>query len=91
MTRAAPPPYLAPPPYGKLETASLQALQQGTATDHQQKSALAWIINMAAGTYDLSYSPESDRGTAFAEGRRFVGLQIVKLLKLDISKLKDEP
>jgi hypothetical protein len=82
------PAYLQPAAYGVHEAASIQALQAGTATPHQQKTALDWIINAAAGAYDLSFSPDSDRGTAFAEGRRFVGLQIVKLTKISVDKLK---
>jgi hypothetical protein len=30
----------------------------------------------------LSYRPQSERDTSFAEGKRFVGMQIVKQLKL---------
>lgn len=86
--RSRPPAYLAPPDYGVLEAASLQALQRGEASAHQQQAALKWIIEAAAGTYDLSYSPESDRATAFAEGRRFVGLQVVKMLKVNVEALK---
>jgi hypothetical protein len=82
------PAYIAPPPYGPLEAAAMQALQRGDATPHQQQAALRWIIEQAAGAYNLSYAPESDRATAFAEGRRFVGLQAIKLLKLDVEKLK---
>lgn len=81
-----------PPTYSKRLVFSLKALQTGTANDEQQKIALAWIINQAAATYDQSFRPESDRATAFAEGRRFVGLQIVKLLNLSgamIEAIKD--
>lgn len=84
------PPYLSPPPYAVLHIASMQALARGEASPHQQQAALKWIIEQAAATYDLSFSPDSDRGTSFAEGRRFVGLQIVKMLKLDKEKLKDD-
>lgn len=87
MTAKAPP-YLQPPTYGAFEAASIQALAAGTATSHQQKAALEWIIDKAAGTYDLSFSPDGDRATAFAEGRRFVGLQLVKLTKISVDKLK---
>jgi hypothetical protein len=83
------PPYITPPPYELADVAALQALAQGTATADQQKWALDWIIIQAAGTYNLSFDTASERGTAFAEGRRFVGLQIVKMLKLDRGKLKD--
>ena len=68
---------------------SIKALARGDANPDQQKRALKWIIENAAGTYDLSYRPgESSRDTDFAEGRRSVGLQIVKVLKVDIEFLR---
>ena len=82
------PAYLKPADYGPFETTCIQALAAGTADARQQRAALDWIINAASGAYDLSFSPDSDRGTSFAEGRRFVGLQIVKLTKLSADKLK---
>lgn len=77
-----------PPEYKEFDVASIQALASGKATEHQQKNALNWIINQACNTYDLSYRPGDNGETCFAEGRRFVGLQIVKLLKLSLSELK---
>lgn len=80
------------PPYFRCEwdipTASAaQALQKGTATAIQQQEFLAWLINQAAMTYDISFQIEGDRETAFAEGRRFVGANVVKLLKLSTNAL----
>ena len=71
-------------------TPGIQALARGNASMDQQKRALAWIIESAAGTYEMSYRPgagEGDRDTVFAEGRRFVGNQVVKMTKLKIGKL----
>lgn len=84
------PPCINPPDYAFNEIAAFQALAGGTASEGQQKMVLDWIINGAANTYDLSFDPESDRNTSFAEGRRFVGLQIVKMLNLDRSKFKEK-
>lgn len=84
------PAYLDPPKYTNFHVASIQALARGEASAHQQQQALRWIIEQAAGTYDLSFSPESDRATSFAEGRRFVGLQLVKLTKINKEALKDD-
>lgn len=71
-----------PAPYDPdgADTMAIKALATGTANDGQQKRALAWIINAVCGTYDLSFRPgeSGDRETAFAEGKRHVGLQIVK-------------
>lgn len=75
-----------PAEYEEADIYAIRALAAGNANESQQKRALDWIIHRAAGTYDLSYrpgGPEGDRETVFAEGRRFVGSQIVKLTKLD--------
>lgn len=64
---------------------AVQALAAGTAAADQQREALDWIINTVAGTYEISFRSESDGGdreTAYAEGRRFVGLQLVKLINM---------
>lgn len=68
---------------------ALKALSAGVASESQQKTALDWIIKTAAMTYQPTFL-ETDRASAFAEGRRFVGLEIVALLHLDLSTLKDD-
>jgi hypothetical protein len=77
-----------PPAYELADIMAIKGLVAGTANPEQQQRAIKWIIENACATYELSYRPTSDRDTSFAEGRRFVGLQIVKALKLDISKLQ---
>lgn len=80
------------PPYYEIEDAgAIQALLRGDAQAHQQQRALAYIIETLCGTYDMSFRPNGDRDTCFAEGKRFVGNQLVKLAKLNLSKLKDAP
>lgn len=71
-----------PTPYEIADAAAFQALQRGDANADQQKRALRWLINSCCGTYDLSYrpGPTGDRDTVLAEGKRWVGLQVVKLL-----------
>lgn len=81
------------PPYFRCEydipvVAAVQAMQRGEATPDQQKQLLNWIINQAAATYDISFQLDGDRFTNFAEGRRFVGAQLVKLLHLNVSALR---
>jgi len=75
-----------PPKAEEADIAALQACARGMATPDQQKRAITWLVEKGAATYDLSYRPgtEGDRDTVFAEGRRFVGLQIVKLLKFKL-------
>ncbi len=79
-----------PAAYELPDASAIQALQRGDATPEQQQRALKWIIENACGTYDMSYRPgeEGRRDTDFAEGKRFVGSQIVKLLKLNLSLLR---
>lgn len=78
--QGSPPPYF-PPPWEVADAAALQSLARGDATPDQQQRALNWIIYGAAGTYDADYRTDT-RDHAFVSGRRFVGLEIVKLLKV---------
>ena len=68
--------------------AAIQALIKGEATPDQQRGAMNWLINQACGTYNTSFSAIGDRETCFAEGRRYVGSQIVKLNTLSINALR---
>ena len=79
-----------PPAYDIGTAGAFQALARGEAMPHQQQAALKYVIETLAGAYDLSFRPGPDgsRLTDLAEGRRFVGLQIVKLLNLDLNQLK---
>lgn len=77
-----------PPLWEKADYSAIKGLAAGTASPEQQLRALKWIIESACATYELSFRPTSDRDTAFAEGRRFVGLQIVKAINLDLSIIK---
>lgn len=71
-----------PAKYDEKVTNALKGLNAGVASAGQQQMALQWIIETLCGTYDMSYRPDSDRDTVFAEGKRFVGMQIIKQLKL---------
>jgi hypothetical protein len=80
-------------PYEVVDVHALRALMRGDASEAQQKRALSWIINHAAATYDLSYraGQDGDRDTIFAEGRRYVGLQIVHLINsVDVKQLGEK-
>ena len=84
-----------PAGYAVADAAALQALQRGDATPDQQRRALRWWIEKACGTYDMSFRPGAEDGrrdTDFAEGRRFPGLQTVKLLNANLDAMRrDEP
>lgn len=76
-----PPPWL-PVDYDLPDVAAIQALSNGTATEDQQKRALKWIVRTACGYADLGWHPE-EGCKDFAAGRRFVSLQIEKLIHID--------
>lgn len=86
--RVEPPPYEIAH-YEAADISAIQALERGEATPEQQKRALTWIIIEAARTYDQSFRPDPYE-TAFAEGRRFVGNEVVKMLKLNASAMRRE-
>lgn len=93
MKKQPPEPWL-PVAYTAREAYAIQALAKGEATKEQQQLAYNWILYSAADVNQLSYRPGADgaRDTAFAEGRRFVGLQLEKLNILSaeyLGKLKD--
>jgi hypothetical protein len=75
------------------DAAAIQALQRGDANADQQRRALTFIVNTLAATYDGSFraGPDGDRVTAFAEGKRHVGLAIVKLANIALGKFKSTP
>ena len=63
---------------------AIRALYEGTANDGQQILAMQWIEYIAGvGDFEnMSFHPgglDGDRATAFAEGKRHVGLQIRKM------------
>lgn len=78
-----------PPEYDKTVVIAFQMLQKGEAAPHQQQLVLDYVINNIAHTYDMSYFPESQRDTDFAEGKRFVGNEIIKMLKLKVGLIKE--
>lgn len=71
-----------PPEYSPTDIAAIQACWAGNASAFQQRRALDWIILQAAQTSGQSYRVGQPDGTAFLEGRRFVGRQIIKLTQL---------
>lgn len=77
-------------PAGVME--AFQSIEAGLANEHQQKLALKWLLHEVCRTYDMSYRPQDTHATAFAEGRRAVGLEIVTMLKVNTTEIrrKDE-
>ncbi len=80
----------------KADAMAIKAMAEGTATPDQQKRALDAIIYRVACVDDLSYRADDhggERDGAFAEGKRYVGLQLKKLVatRLDILLGQDKP
>jgi hypothetical protein len=67
--------------------ASVKALHAGTASPHQQQTALNWIVSEAGGKAFFPYQPDP-HDTAFALGRLFVADAIVGLINADLSTLR---
>lgn len=82
----------APAQYEKADVNAIKAVAEGVADADQQKRAMSFIINNVCRTYDLSYCPgtDGDRNTAMAEGRRFVGLQLVKFINLKFQNIMEK-
>lgn len=82
--RPKPHPY-EPVDYDELVVMAVRALSTGTANAAQQAEIWAWLQYVTGtGEYaDLSFRPggaEAERESAFAEGKKFCGLQILKML-----------
>lgn len=71
-----------PTKYSVADVVAFQAIEKGEASPDQQKRVVEWLVSLT-GLNDLSYRPDSQRDTDFAEGKRFVGLQIRKMLILN--------
>jgi hypothetical protein len=77
-----------PTEWEPADAAAIQALVRGDASPEQQRRAIDYIINDIARTYDMSYRPNSERDTTFAEGKRYVGAQIVKAINLNLAAIR---
>jgi hypothetical protein len=81
-----------PVAFTKSQVASIQALAAGIADERQQRRAFDCILTSVCDLNGLSYRPDEaggERATAFAEGKRFVALQLCKALKLNIDLIKE--
>jgi hypothetical protein len=90
LKRVAPPPVEYPAGCDDADHYALKSLQAGNASAEQQRRALKWIVEKAAGAYDQPYRPGAPDETAFACGRMFVGQQIVHQLN-SVRITKEKP
>jgi hypothetical protein len=82
----------ASPDYELPDVAAIQALYHGSASAEQQRAAFAFLVQRICGIGEPSFRPpEIDpRGLAmaFAEGKRFVGLQLMKFAQMNLALLR---
>lgn len=69
---------------------AIRALRSGEAMEHQQILAWDWLMYLTGagdGYADMSFRPGADgaRATDFAEGKRFVGLQLMKMMRPEMT------
>lgn len=67
------------PDYTEAEIQALRAMWDGKATERQQRLAMDYWTR-ACGTHDRSFRSESERLTTFAEGKRFMGTNLIWML-----------
>ena len=70
------------------DVAAIRAIAQGNADESQQKRFMRWLVEDAAGTYGMTFDPDSDRASAFAEGKRHVGRKVVGIVNADMRIFK---
>jgi hypothetical protein len=75
---------------GVADAAAIQAITRGEATPDQQTRAMEFIVRVICDATTMSYSPESHSDTDFAEGKRFVSLQIVRICSMSLSQLRKD-
>ena len=67
------------------EIAAVRAVAEGGADEHQQRMAFAFICARLCGADKISFWPGGDdgrRATDFAEGRRWVAIQLRRIVAL---------
>lgn len=77
-------------PFSIADAFALKAIFAGEATPEQQRAGLLWIVKIGGRLNRMSFQPESDRATAFCEGRRFVANLVMRLVHTNPEALKTE-
>lgn len=72
------------------DASAIQAVVKGEASPEQQRRAMNWIIYNCAAVNDLEYRPDQ-RDHAFVSGKRFVGLEIITLIKINVGAFRKKP
>lgn len=80
-----------PADWTDADAQAIKAVASGAATPEQQIRAFKFFVNDLCDVYGLSFRPgaaDGDRATAFAEGKRWPGLQAIKLLNINLNALR---
>lgn len=93
--RPKPAPWM-PPDWDESVVWAVRQMAEGRANDGQQKLVWDWLMYVTAASEefaDLSFRPgeEGRRATDFAEGKRFVGMQVRKMLHPALTPAPTEP
>lgn len=67
---------------------AIKALYAGTADEDQQQRAFRWITQKACLLEGTPYVKGDPHDSSFNMGRQFVGLEITKLVKLNVEELR---
>ena len=73
----------------KRASLALKSLEKGTASPEQQQFILNFLIVIGCRTYDSDWFPD-ERVSCFAQGRRHVGMQIVRFAGMNIGNLVEK-
>jgi hypothetical protein len=82
-----------PVKYNARDVAAIQALTTGTADADQQRHAIEWIVTVISGVYQPSFYPGGEDGrrkSDFAEGKRFIGNTILKMVNRNLSTVQEQ-
>jgi hypothetical protein len=86
-------PAIEPGVVNKADVIAIKAVAAGEATPDQQQRAMRAVVLQVACADEISFCPDhkgGDRETAFAEGKRFVGFQLRKLIQTPLHVLTGE-
>jgi len=75
------------------QVSAIKALARGEATPDQQRIAVEYLLHGLSVVDGLSFRPDAlggQRETDFAEGRRFVGLQLRRIVLLPANQLVED-
>lgn len=82
-------------PWDPIETSisehgAIKAMLQGTASEHQQGLVVMWI-ERATGVRALEFRPGDPAASAFAGGKRFIGIQFFTLATTSVAEPPPPP